>query len=93
MYIHQKTVVDLSLITFIIIGLLFLVCCSNQDQISVVFTEDTNSVHKDAFTLDEDEFLFNQEHVFDSEMWFYAGVRIKELSSIPGIDNHAILVN
>lgn len=80
--------IKLLLFSFIVIGAIFLVSCTEQKNKNIDFMSSaiqTDSSKTDDFTLNDEE--------VQKELWFSVGLKYKELSAVPGIDDPVILVN
>lgn len=91
MFAHQKRL----LTTFAIIGLYLTGCLNHvQKEIPMESTEQTvaGDVHNDA-TIHEEGITPYPDTGTEGEIMFSIGVKTKELSNIPEIDDPAILVN
>lgn len=80
--------IRLLLILVTVTGTIFLVSCSEQENKNIDFM--STAIQEDSSSTD-DFALYDEET--QKELWYSVGVKCKELSTVPGIDDPVILVN
>ncbi len=80
--------VTLLLVSFMLIVPIFLVGCTKQENKNIEFM--SSAIQKYDYEASEST-LNNDEELND--LWFSVGLKYKELSSVPGIDDPVIIVN